>query len=114
MPVTSGWVWLISTSDPTKLALVAELLDYLVEPQNLGSWSSASNILPARRDALETWTRDSRYRAFIAAQLETAQASPIAPNNRIMEALGNAVQELLSTSTSPQIIAEETIATLRQ
>lgn len=113
-PFTNGWVWLISTPDPAKRALVAELLTFLVEPQNLGQWSSASNILPARRDALATWTRDNNYRSFVMAQLETAQAIPIGPNSRIMEALGNAVQEVLSTSTSPQAIAEETITTLRQ
>jgi ABC-type glycerol-3-phosphate transport system substrate-binding protein len=113
-PLISGWIWLISTPDATERALVAELLAYLVEPQNLGQWSSASNILPARRDALATWTRDKNYRSFMLAQLETAQALPIAQNSRMMEALGNAVQEVLSTSISPQAIAEETIAAFRQ
>jgi len=113
-PFTSGWIWLISTPDPTKRTLVAELLAFLVEPQNLGQWSSASNILPTRRDALATWTRDNHYRSSIMEQLETAQPFPIGPNSDLMEALGNAVQAVLSTSTSPQIIAEETIATLRQ
>jgi ABC-type glycerol-3-phosphate transport system substrate-binding protein len=113
-PLASGWLWLISTPDPTKRALVAELLTFLTEPQNLGDWSSASDILPARRDALATWTRDSGYRMFINGQLETAQLFPVGPTNRMMEALGNAVLEVLTTSTSPQVIAEETITALRQ
>jgi ABC-type glycerol-3-phosphate transport system substrate-binding protein len=114
IPLASGWLWLISTPDPGKRALVAELLTFLVEPQNLGEWSSASAILPARRDALATWPGDNSYRTFMSGQLETAQAFPLGSTNRMMEALGVAVLEVLSTPTSPQVIAEETIAALRQ
>lgn len=113
-PFTNGWVWLISTPDPARRGLAAELLAFLVEPENLGQWSRASNILPARRDALATWSLDGDYLDFIGDQLEAAQAFPVSLNSELMNVLGTAVQELLSTSTSPQVIAEEAIATLRQ
>lgn len=114
VPFTSGWVWLISTPDPAKRGLVAELMAFLVEPENLGQWSSAANILPTRRDALASWNRDLTYRNFLSGQLEVAQPFPISPNGQFMDVLGNAVQEVLTTSTSPQAIAEDAIATLRQ
>lgn len=114
VPFTSGWVWLISTPDPAKRGLAAELLAFLVEPENLGQWSSASNIPPARRDALASWSRDLTYRNFLSGQLEVAQPFPISSNSQLMDVLGDAVLEVLTTSTSPQAIAEEAIATLRQ
>ncbi len=72
-PLVGGWAWAISTSDPVRQAAAYELMLELVTDSNQGTWSQDSKILPARRDALATWSGDALYIGFVEQELERAQ-----------------------------------------
>lgn len=112
-PVVNSWVWAISTTDPGKRALAAELITHFIEGERLGAWSQASQLLPARRQALTQWPRDDAYISFIQLELERAQANPTIDNEPIMAVLGNAVFDVISFARTAQEAAAEAITTLQ-
>jgi ABC-type glycerol-3-phosphate transport system substrate-binding protein len=111
-PRVSGWVWAVSTPDPARRALAAELIGALTAPGTLGAWSRQSNMLPARRDALDAWPQEDAYLNFVRQELERAEVNGLGASGSVMTALGNAVFEVLSAATTPRVAAEEAIAAL--
>lgn len=112
-PIVNGWTWAVSTTDPVRRALAAELITHLTHGDNLGAWSQASQQLPARRQALTQWPRDDAYTNFIQLELERAQANPTIDNDPIMVALGNAVFDVISFAKTAQEAAAEAIIALQ-
>ncbi len=112
-PVVNSWVWAISTTDPGQRALAAELITHLIDGDRLGNWSQASQLLPARRQALTVWPRDDAYINFIQLELERAQTNPTIDNDPIMAALGNAIFDVISFAKTAQEAAAEAITTLQ-
>ena len=113
-PLVRGWVWAISTADPAKQELAAELIKLLTQSENLGEWSLASNHLPSRRSALNSWPAEDDYVPFVQEQLLQADLHPLSANSRIMIALGNAVFDVVSLTKTPQVAAEEAILSLQE
>jgi ABC-type glycerol-3-phosphate transport system substrate-binding protein len=74
-PVVRGWVWAITTPNVERQAISAELITYLTNPQNLGTYSAALQILPARGDAFDAWQLNA-YTTFLQTQLSAAVAYP--------------------------------------
>ena len=85
----------------------------VVDGANLGAWSLESKQLPARRQALAQWPGNDAYINFIQLELERAQANPTADSDPILSALGNAVFDVISFSTTAQEAAAEAITTLQ-
>jgi ABC-type glycerol-3-phosphate transport system substrate-binding protein len=112
-PLVGGWAWAISTSDPGRQEAAYNLLVELVSPSNQGPWSQTSNILPARRDSLATWTTNELYVNFVQQELERAEPLPVATNSRIMTVLGDAVFQVVSGSKLAEEAAEDAIAALQ-
>ena len=112
-PMVNSWVWAISTLDPGRRALAAELIKHFIDGERLGAWSQASQLLPARRQALTQWPRDDAYISFIQLELERAQTNPTIDNDPIMVALGNAVFDVISFSKTAQEAAAEAITSLQ-
>jgi ABC-type glycerol-3-phosphate transport system substrate-binding protein len=112
-PLIKGWVWAITTADPTRQAQAIDLIRYLTSTANLGPWSQQSNFLPAKRSALASWSQDP-YIIFLAEQLERADAFPPRADTTVIEALYTATFDLLSsTAYSPQSAAESAFTTVR-
>lgn len=112
-PLLSGWVWAITTTDPTQRQLAGELLNSLIAGDQLGEWSYASNYLPARQAALAFWPQDDSYVSFAKEQLSRAQAMPFSSSSNIMTALNNAVFDVVTLAKTPQVAAEEAAAALQ-
>ena len=112
-PLVDGWVWGISTTDPTRRALAAELITFLIDGANLGAWSQASQYLPARRQALAQWPREDAYLNFIQLELERAQPNPMIDNDPIRVAISNAVFDVVSFAKTAQEATAEAIITLQ-
>lgn len=112
-PLAMGWVWAISTPDPARQELAVELLNWLASGANMGEWSYAAAVLPARRSAFEQWPGSDQYVAFIQDELERAVPFPGAANSTVMGALSAAVFDVVSLAKSPQVAAEEAAATLQ-
>jgi ABC-type glycerol-3-phosphate transport system substrate-binding protein len=111
-PLVAGWVWAISTPDTAKRPLAADLLTFLIDQQNLGEWSYSSQYLPARQGAFFYWPTDDPSVTFMSDQLLTAAAHPFPPGHPVMGALTDAVFNVVSLAKSPQLAAEEAIASL--
>lgn len=114
IPLTTSWAWAVTTAEPARQARVASLIQFLTTPENLAHWSDQSRVLPAQRAAMALLAEQSGYYQFAAVESERARALPVSETSRLMDVLGNAVFQALTTETSPVLIAEEAAMALRQ
>jgi ABC-type glycerol-3-phosphate transport system substrate-binding protein len=99
------WNYALLTSDPARQAIALELMLWLTAPENLGEWSLAASVLPARSQALSEWSDFSL--ASAAEQLLTV-AQP-EPSQTVLVVVGPpvtaAVQSVLNGQASPEMAA---------
>lgn len=112
-PQVDGWAWAITTPDPVRQAQAMALLETLVDAENLGAWSSQSNILPARQSAFDFWPSNDAYIQFIQGELEKAQPNRAAAGSAIILVLRDGVFNVIGSSQSPQVAAEEAVLALQ-
>lgn len=113
-PQVTGWVWAISTADPTRQALAAELLTWLVNVPNQGAWSEQSLRLPSRQAAFSAWeTSGEPYTLFLQQELARAEPYPLL-TSILSDALRTAVVAITSPAIStPDVIAEQAAQSIR-
>lgn len=109
----NGWAWAISTQDPAKRPLAADLLSFLIEPQNLGEWSYQNRQLPARQGAFFYWPANDPYVPFISNELLKANPHPFTSGHPVMLALNDAAFDVLTLAKTPQLAAEDAVAALQ-
>lgn len=114
VPLTNSWAWAISTPDAARQAVAVDLLNWLTEPSNLASWSSQSLILPASRGAMSMLSGADPYYLFSGREMERADLFPLKQNSRVLDVIGEAVFQVLTTEKPPAVLAEEAITALRQ
>lgn len=114
IPLTTSWAWAVTTTEPARQARAAALIQFLTTPENLATWADQSHVLPAQREAMALLAEQSRYYQFAAVESERARALPVSETSRLMDVLGNAVFQALTTDTSPVLLAEEAAMALRQ
>lgn len=114
LPLTTSWAWAITTSDPARQALAGELITFLTTADNMAAWNGRSQLLPARREAMALLAGQNAYYEFAGQESERAQAMPVNEASRVMDVLGDAVFQVLTTDTSPVLIAEQAVMSLRQ
>ena len=112
-PLVRGWAWAITTSDPIKKAAAADLINTLTTPENLGSWSFNSRILPANPEAFNQWPEEDTFVLFANQELQRVIDMPLRDNSTIMEALENAVFDVISLAKTPEEAAAEAVTTLQ-
>ncbi|PID86152.1 MAG: hypothetical protein CSB13_04470 [Chloroflexi bacterium] len=112
-PLVSGWGWVITTSDPTKKAIAADLITTLSEPENLGDWSLNSKILPANPLAFAQWPSEDTFTAFANQALLRANTIPFTNNNTIMRVLEDAVFDVVSLSKTAEEAAAFAVSALQ-
>lgn len=111
-PLVNGLTWAISTPDPARQALAAELLSWLATSENLSEWTQQSYLLPARPSALALWEPEDEYVAFLGDRLEAARPFPAEANSAILLALSEATAEVILQLNTPQAAAEAAVASL--
>ncbi len=94
-PMVSGWVWAVTTPDPARQALSAELIQWLNTASNLGAWSALTGQLPSRPAAFSSWPTNP-YSEFLQQELDRAQAIPNRLDSIGRNALINAVVSLIN------------------
>ncbi len=87
-----GWVIAIVTEDPTRQALAALLLNWLVAPDHNGAWTQEVGYLPSTRGTLRMWDVSSSDRTVLRHILDAAAAPP---SDQALEQVGPAIQEAL-------------------
>lgn len=102
---TKGFVWAITTADPQRQLLAAELLNFLISPANMGIFSVQTLSLPTRRSAFDSWSPDP-YSTFLQDQLERAAVYPTAALGPISDSLSTAMRSLLSSSNPQSVVAD--------
>lgn len=112
-PLLEGWVWAISSPEPERQTLAAELIAWLAAGPNMGEWTLAAYLLPARRSAIEQWPEGDDYIDFITEELERASPLPGAVNDQVLTVLSTAVFDILSLDKTPQVAAGEVLASLQ-
>ncbi len=111
-PIVSGWVWAITTQDAARQAISAELLQWLNNAQNLGSWTAAAGVLPARPVAFAQW-ETSPYITFLQTNLQNAHALPAQIDSVSTNALSNAVVSIMNQPISAEDAANQVIEALQ-
>lgn len=106
-PFVNGWVWAITTDNPARQALAAEMLQTIASAESVGEWTMASGQLPARRSAYTHWPVNDPLTQFYLQASEHAHQFPAEANDQIMEALNNAAVHMINLTRSPRSAAEE-------
>jgi ABC-type glycerol-3-phosphate transport system substrate-binding protein len=106
-PFVKGWVWAISTPDPEKQALAVEMLISLSSGINSGEWSLIAGQLPARRSAYSQWPSNDPLTIYLQQASEHAHQFPVEASPKIIEALSDALIEVITLSKSPSSAAED-------
>jgi ABC-type glycerol-3-phosphate transport system substrate-binding protein len=114
VPLTTTWAWAIATDDPARQELAADLIMFLTTPQNLANWSRLTHMLPARRDAMTMLAEDNPYYLFAHQESERARPMPVSETSRLLDVIGDAVFQVLTTDTPPLLLAEQASSALRQ
>lgn len=114
IPLTTSWAWAITTADPARQALAGELISFLTSDENMAAWSGRGQMLPARRGAMALLAAQNPYYQFAGEEMERARTMPVNEASRVMDVLGDAVFQVLTTDTSPVLIAEQAAQSLRQ
>ena len=70
-PIAGGWALAITATDPARQQAAADLIAWLLKPENAGSWSLAGGWLPTSPAALRTWGANPYYE-FLDARLASA------------------------------------------
>jgi ABC-type glycerol-3-phosphate transport system substrate-binding protein len=108
-PFVNSWVWALASSDATNQQNSAELIDYLMTPENLGTWSTRPDICPPAAPLSIFGPRMTRIRTFVRTELERAEPFPLGSRSEIFTALENALFDVVSLSQTAQLAAEEAI-----
>lgn len=111
-----GNAWVITARQPSRVALSARLLAWLMNPTNMARWSATAERLPTRRAAFEQMPRDEdEYIQFIYTQLEYAIPYPASDTHkRIYRAMQEAVDAVLRQGEPPALAAEAVLRAVNQ
>lgn len=105
--LVTGWLWALTTDNPDQQAAVAELLMWLMEPVNHGTYAHAVGYLPSQPDALAVWGSDP----YVALANDLMAVAAIPPDPAIDSAVGatmqEAVEDVLLGRATPSEAASE-------
>jgi multiple sugar transport system substrate-binding protein len=113
--LSQGWAWAIVTSDPTRQALAAQLIEWLMEPENSGEWNLAAGHLPTRKAAFELLGTEDSYYPFLSKQLEEAYPRPAgAIYSNMARVLQQGVEKVMTGEATPQEAAKSAIESIEK
>jgi ABC-type glycerol-3-phosphate transport system substrate-binding protein len=111
-PMVDGWAWAVTTGDPARQAIAADILQWLAAGPNMGDWSLAASRLPARESAFEQWPAGDDYVDFLRQQLAQATPYPMIARGATLDALSTALFDVLSLASSPEAAAQQAVDAL--
>lgn len=112
--LSRGDAWALIARDPHRQLVAGKLIEWLLNPVNMATWSQAAGTLPTRRTALIEMPRDP-YVTFMYTQLETALPYPTSETHLLIyRAMQQAVNAVLREGVSPEIAAENILKAVNQ
>ena len=113
--LSEGWALAIATEDSSRQTAAAQLIEWLLEPENNANWNLAAGHLPTRQAAFDHLGMEDQYFPFVLQQLANVHPRPVDPAyDKIGRALQRAVQDVLQGEVSPQEAEEIVIAVIEQ
>lgn len=99
------WSWAVVTKEPARQESAVELLDWLMQPEFLGPWTSAMGMLPSTALALAEWPEGQRT-ALVSDLVTLVRPAP-APDVIIAfgPPLQQAVYDVVGGGTTPSAAA---------
>jgi ABC-type glycerol-3-phosphate transport system substrate-binding protein len=106
VPVAGGWALAITTTDPVRQRAAADLIAWLLKPENAGSWASAAGWLPTSPAALKSWGA-TPHNEFLDRQLAAAASLPIGLDSIQAETrIQKAIEAVLKGDSTPAAAVE--------
>ncbi|MBL7183675.1 MAG: hypothetical protein ISS50_04405, partial [Anaerolineae bacterium] len=113
--LSKGWALAIVTEDSSRQAVVAQFIEWLLEPEKNANWNLAAGHLPTSQAAFEHLDAADQYFPFVRQQLANVYSRPMAAAyEKIGRALQRAVQDVLQGEVSPEEAAETVMAVVEQ
>lgn len=81
-PIAGGWALAVVTRDPRRQVAAAQLIAWLLRPENAGAWTEVGGWLPTSSGALAAISTDE-YTAFLDAQMTAARSIPAGTDSSI-------------------------------
>jgi ABC-type glycerol-3-phosphate transport system substrate-binding protein len=110
--LATGWAWTLSSPDPDRQVLSAQLAEFLTTADFLAVWTAESGYIPPRSSALSAW-------GDVPTQRLLQQVTPsaiLSPSLDVLNTLGPVMQgasvDVLKEEATPITAAEEAIETL--
>ncbi len=107
-----SWLWALTSPDPQRQSLGAELAAYLTMPDFLAQWNAAAGYLPTRATALDTWQTPSLRETFQPVLLAIHPFPPDDVYAPLQALLHDALEQVLLEKGSPEEIANGILARL--
>jgi multiple sugar transport system substrate-binding protein len=73
--IVTGWDWTITSPDPARRTLAAELVQFLTASEFTASWSEKAGYIPTQKSALQSWKNESA-RSLITPIIAAAHLPP--------------------------------------
>lgn len=109
-PIASGWALAIVTTDPARQRAAADLIAWLLRPDNAGPWSQAAQWLPTSPQALAAWGANPYY-TFLNEQLALAVNPPVGADfPGVAARIQKAILAVLEGEAGPQAAVETATA----
>lgn len=110
--LSKTWAWAIVTTDPDRQRLVLELIDWLNQPEFLGSWTRALNLIPPDSNSMDQWP--SGLQKDLVEQIALAAEPYPGPEELATfgPALYSAVQAVIASDLPPATAVEEALQLL--
>ncbi|MDZ7844921.1 MAG: extracellular solute-binding protein [Anaerolineales bacterium] len=103
----TGWVWAVTSPEPERAELALRLIEELMDPDFLGSWSYELGYLPVKSSVAQTWGGNLSA-PFLDKMLLSAR---MVPEQRILTSVGpllrDAVLAVLKDQVEPEAAVEE-------
>ena len=111
--LSQGWAWAIVTSDLARQALAAQLIEWLMEPENSVEWNLIAGHLPTRRAAFEVLGTEDSYYPFLSKQLEGARPRLAGVvYSEVSRVLQQGVERVMTGEATPQEAAKAVIESI--
>jgi ABC-type glycerol-3-phosphate transport system substrate-binding protein len=103
------WYYALVRTDMARESGAWELLDWLLQPQNLGTWALKAGYLPPRADAVASWPPEAPA-DFAHLVLAAAHPNPDAATPALIgPPLGKAVRNVIGGDATSSAAAREVI-----
>jgi len=110
--LADGWVWTLTTNDPDRQLLSAQLAEFLTTSEYLARWTDALGLIPPRPSATAAWV-SSPSQTLVNQIAPTARLIPsLDLINVLGPVLSPAVVSVLKAEAAPTVAAETAVQKL--